>query len=48
MHANAVSKAHAQIDDAVAHGARRITGEAAAAGPLFVTPTLLVDVPDAP
>ena len=46
MHANAVSKAQAQIDDAVRQGARRITGDAAPAGPNFVTPTLLADVPD--
>ena len=46
MHANAVSKANAQITDALALGARRVTGDAEALGPLFVTPTLLADVPD--
>ncbi|QRM29934.1 NAD-dependent succinate-semialdehyde dehydrogenase [Microvirga sp. VF16] len=46
MHANAVSKAHAQIDDALALGARRVAGDAAPAGPLYVMPTLLADVPD--
>lgn len=46
MHANAVIKANAQIDDAVARGARRTVGAAQPAGPLFVTPTLLSDVPD--
>lgn len=46
MHADAVSKAKAQITNALALGARRITGDAEAAGPLFVTPTLLADVPD--
>jgi aspartate-semialdehyde dehydrogenase len=46
MHANAVAKAKAQIDDAVTRGARRVTGAAAAAGPLFIPPTLLTDVPD--
>ena len=46
MHANAVSKANAQIPDALALGARRVTGDAEALGPLFVTPTLLADVPD--
>ncbi|WP_445500287.1 NAD-dependent succinate-semialdehyde dehydrogenase [Microvirga sp. G4-2] len=46
MHANAVSKATAQITDALARGARRVTEDSEAAGPLFVTPTLLADVPD--
>lgn len=46
MHANAVAKAQAQIEDAVARGARRVTGDAASAGPLYVMPTLLTDVPD--
>jgi aspartate-semialdehyde dehydrogenase len=46
MHANAVAKANEQIADALARGARRIVGETAPLGPLFVTPTLLVDVPD--
>ena len=46
MHANAVSKAKAQIVDALARGARRVTGDAEAAGPLYVMPTLMADVPD--
>lgn len=46
MHANAVVKAKAQIDDAVTRGARHVTGAAASVGPLFMTPTLLADVPD--
>jgi aspartate-semialdehyde dehydrogenase len=46
MHANAVSKAKAQIKDALARGARCITGDTEAAGRFFVTPTLLADVPD--
>ncbi len=46
MHANAVSKAKAQVEDALAHGARRITPDSDAPGPLYVTPTLLADVPD--
>ena len=46
MHANAVAKAQAQIKDALAHGARRITPDGDVPGPLYVTPTLLADVPD--
>jgi len=46
MHANAVAKAQAQVADALKHGARRMTADGGAPGPLFVTPTLLVDVPD--
>jgi aspartate-semialdehyde dehydrogenase len=46
MHANAVAKARAQIEDAIARGARRVTGDSASAGPLYVMPTLLTDVPD--
>lgn len=46
MHANAVSKAKAQIADAMTRGARRVTGDVASAGPLYVMPTLLADVPD--
>ncbi|WP_414473098.1 NAD-dependent succinate-semialdehyde dehydrogenase [Microvirga sp. M2] len=46
MHPNAVAKAQAQIADALALGARRITADTAAEGPLFVTPTLIADVPD--
>ena len=46
MHERAVSGARTRIEDALARGARRLTGKASAPGPLFVTPTLLVDVPD--
>ncbi|WP_166802111.1 NAD-dependent succinate-semialdehyde dehydrogenase [Microvirga pakistanensis] len=46
MHANAVTKAQAQVADALAHGARRLTADDDAPGPHFVTPTLLADVPD--
>jgi len=46
MHANAVSKARAQIDDALAQGARMLAGDQPSVGPLYVTPTLLADVPD--
>jgi aspartate-semialdehyde dehydrogenase len=46
MHAKAVAKAQGQIDDAVARGAHRAAGVTAPAGPLFVMPTLLTDVPD--
>lgn len=46
MHARAAAKAQAQIDDAIAHGAIRTVGADVVAGSLFVTPTLLVDVPD--
>jgi aspartate-semialdehyde dehydrogenase len=46
MHANAVSKAKAQIADALTLGARRVTEESETPGPLFMMPTLLADVPD--
>ncbi|TCK28044.1 succinate semialdehyde dehydrogenase [Ancylobacter aquaticus] len=46
MHAQAVAKAQAQIDDALAHGARRLTPERAMPGPLFLAPTVLADVPE--
>jgi len=46
MHANAVSKARTQIDDALAQGARLLAGDRPPVGPLYVTPTLLADVPD--
>nr|WP_262027445.1 NAD-dependent succinate-semialdehyde dehydrogenase [Microvirga sp. Mcv34] len=46
MHANAVEKARAQVADAIAQGARRLTADDGGPGPLFVTPTLLADVPD--
>jgi aspartate-semialdehyde dehydrogenase len=47
MHERAVSRTNARIEDALARGARRLTGETPSPGPLFVRPTLLVDVPDA-
>ena len=46
MHRGAIAKAQAQIDDAVARGARRLVGGTPVPGPLFLAPTLLVDVPD--
>jgi aspartate-semialdehyde dehydrogenase len=47
MHDRAVAKAAAQVQDAVAQGARCLTGGGAhAAGPLFFAPTVLADVPD--
>lgn len=46
MHAGAVAKARAQIDDALARGARRLTPERALPGPLFLTPAVLADVPE--
>ncbi|MBM6592602.1 NAD-dependent succinate-semialdehyde dehydrogenase [Microvirga pudoricolor] len=46
MHAHAVSKAQSQIEDALARGARRVTGPAISAGPLYLMPTLLADVSD--
>ncbi|CAM5761811.1 NAD-dependent succinate-semialdehyde dehydrogenase [Labrys miyagiensis] len=46
MHEGAVARTRARIDDALAQGARRLAGEGAAPGNLFVLPTLLVDVPD--
>ncbi len=47
MHGRAVAKVEAQIADALAHGARLLTGGTRhPAGPLFLTPTLLADVPD--
>jgi aspartate-semialdehyde dehydrogenase len=47
MHKGAVAKAQAQIDDALAKGARRLAGGTVGPGPLFLAPTLLTDVPDA-
>ena len=44
MHARAVERSKARIEDALARGARRLVGEAAMPGPLFLAPTLLVDV----
>ncbi len=46
MHERAVAKAKAQIEDAVRRGARRLAGGGSGPGPLFLAPTLLVDVPD--
>ncbi|WP_371347202.1 NAD-dependent succinate-semialdehyde dehydrogenase [Ancylobacter sp. IITR112] len=46
MHRGAIAKAQAQIDDALAHGARRLTPERAMPGPLFLAPTVLADVPE--
>ena len=46
MHAQAVAKAQAQIDDARTRGARRLTPERAVPGPLFLAPTVLADVPE--
>lgn len=46
MHEAARRKAEAQIADALARGARRLTPERAMPGPLFLAPTVLADVPD--
>lgn len=47
MHARAVDKIEAQVEDAVARGARLVTGgRRHDAGPLFYAPTLLAEVPD--
>lgn len=47
MHERGVNKVEAQIADALSKGARLLVGGARhAAGPLFVQPTLLADVPD--
>lgn len=47
MHARAVAKVDAQVNDAVAKGATLVTGGGIhPMGPLFYTPTLLADVPD--
>ncbi|MER8718746.1 NAD-dependent succinate-semialdehyde dehydrogenase [Mesorhizobium sp. M0999] len=47
MHERAVTKVEEQVADAVAHGARCLTGgKRHQAGPLFYQPTLLVDVTD--
>lgn len=46
MHAAAKRKAEAQIADALARGAKRLTPERAMPGPLFLAPTVLADVPD--
>jgi aspartate-semialdehyde dehydrogenase len=45
MHAAAKRKAEAQIADALARGAKRLTPERAMPGPLFLAPTVLADVP---
>ncbi|RJL19671.1 NAD-dependent succinate-semialdehyde dehydrogenase [Paracoccus siganidrum] len=49
IHDRAIAKQIAHIDDAVARGARVLTGGGVAEelGPLFFHPTLLADVPDA-
>ena len=46
MHERAVARTRARIAEALAHGARRLAGDVPVPGPLFVAPTLLVDVPD--
>jgi len=47
MHERAVRKVEEQVADAIAHGARCLTGGGRhQAGPLFYQPTLLVDVAD--
>ncbi|MGX5840969.1 NAD-dependent succinate-semialdehyde dehydrogenase [Mesorhizobium sp. ArgA1] len=47
MHERAVAKVEEQVADAVAHGARCLTGgKRHQAGPLFYQPTLLADVTD--
>lgn len=47
MHERAVRKVEEHVADALARGARCLTGgKRHAAGPLFYQPTLLVDVPD--
>ncbi|ESW90438.1 aldehyde dehydrogenase [Mesorhizobium sp. LSJC285A00] len=47
MHERAVTKVEEQVADAVAHGARCLTGgKRHQAGPLFYQPTLLADVSD--
>ncbi|ESZ73497.1 aldehyde dehydrogenase [Mesorhizobium sp. L103C119B0] len=47
MHDRAVTKVEEQVADAVAHGARCLTGgKRHQAGPLFYQPTLLADVSD--
>jgi len=47
MHSRAVAKVAAQVTDALAKGARLITGGTVhQAGPLFYAPTLLADIPE--
>jgi aspartate-semialdehyde dehydrogenase len=47
MHERAVAKVEEQVADAIAQGARCLTGgKRHQAGPLFYQPTLLADVPD--
>lgn len=47
MHARAVAKVAAQVEDACAKGARLVTGGGKhPAGPLYSPPTLLADVPE--
>lgn len=46
MHARAVERTRARIEDALKRGARMLVGDGPAPGPFFVRPTLLADVPD--
>ena len=46
MHQRAVARTRARIEQALASGARRLVGDGPVPGPLFIAPTLLVDVPD--
>jgi aspartate-semialdehyde dehydrogenase len=46
VHERAVSRTRTRIEDALARGARRLTGDKPVDRSLFVAPTLLVDVPD--
>lgn len=47
MHQRAIDSVENQVNDAIAHGARCLTGgKRHPAGSLFYTPTLLADVPD--
>ena len=47
MHERAIAKVEAQVADALARGAKLVTGGARhEAGPLFFQPTLLANVPD--
>jgi aspartate-semialdehyde dehydrogenase len=47
MNEKAVAKQEAQVADALAHGARLLTGGARSPlGPLFYEPTVLADAPD--
>lgn len=46
MHDRAVARTKARIEDALERGARMLVGDGPTPGPLFIRPTLLVDVPD--